>query len=1070
MLNTAYKDYISMAFANVNIGAHTSDGTGDSLRVAFQKINQNFANIASMGNPGPVQSVNGHSGNVVLTAADIVGVASVGYADGVGYAGNTYTNFVFDNIQSNVYNFVAGNLASSISQTATNLVITGDLLSPINANIAGANAAIASLQSTVGGYSSSISSLSNNLSNQQGLISALQANAATQAGQIAGVSSAIVTANTQLKGYTDTAISTAINTAINNLINSAPGTLDTLGEIAANLATDAGAIGGILNSITNINSNINATNSAIISANTDMKAYVDTANSIQAGQISTLISNTGVIAGELNSLLTNFSNTQNLVSQNTSDIETINTRLEGGNTAIIVSNSAVVSYVNDKVSLLQAGLNGANAAIVTANTTMKGYVDAVTAAWTANAVEQLSQITGANAAIVTANTALKSYVDDNIGSTNSNVASVNSNIGAINSTIASIETNLNGYSDLFGYITSNINQINSNVTATNAAIVTANSAMQLYVVDYVDQQIIAVGNYGNINVAAYLPTHTGNVAGQNFITSQGIFWSNGAPFTSANLTHDLPLYSGNVSAKTLLVTGDSTTGFYPIYSGLQSGYFIIPNLLGQFSANANSYAQLNITNINSGSEATTDYVATANNGTDSSFYVDVGIAGSNYDGTHPANNLGTAIFPNDAYIYTQGNNPSDTGGNLLVGAVTPGKGIFFIAGGHDQANIAVAIHNPNTAPISSGTGTLVVKGGVGIGGNINAGLFNTSLHNIKGNLLLGQGNVIASADTVLTINLNTDTPIASANNTVHLSGASGHSTFLGIDSFGTGFVSGINLRTSRGNSGSPSASQAGDILGIVVSRGYGSTGYSAVTGSGSQVSFSAAENYTDTAQGSYINLRPVPIGSNVATTAVNISATTTTIAASTASTSFLNGALVVGGGAGINGNLNVLANVGAGNISAGGSITSTNNVTAANYFFANGTNILSTISKPSRTILTATTATLAAGASANVLLGGYKGYYLYSIQVNNAAWVTLYTSNSSATADYSRSISTDPTPGSGVIAEAITSGAATQYFTPGVIGYNAESPATAIIPMKVYNNGGSSAAITVQLTLVQTEQ
>ena len=36
-----------MAFANVNLGSRPDDGTGDPLRVAFGKINQNFANISA---------------------------------------------------------------------------------------------------------------------------------------------------------------------------------------------------------------------------------------------------------------------------------------------------------------------------------------------------------------------------------------------------------------------------------------------------------------------------------------------------------------------------------------------------------------------------------------------------------------------------------------------------------------------------------------------------------------------------------------------------------------------------------------------------------------------------------------------------------------------------------------------------------------------------------------------------------------------------------------------------------------------------------------------------------------
>jgi hypothetical protein len=49
-----------------------------------------------------------------------------------------------------------------------------------------------------------------------------------------------------------------------------------------------------------------------------------------------------------------------------------------------------------------------------------------------------------------------------------------------------------------------------------------------------------------------------------------------------------------------------------------------------------------------------------------------------------------------------------------------------------------------------------------------------------------------------------------------------------------------------------------------------------------------------------------------------------------------------------------------------------------------------------------------------------------------------------------------------------TTGSATQYFTPAVVGFNTESPVTTNIPIKVYNNGGTGT-ISVTLTLLQTE-
>ena len=123
----------------------------------------------------------------------------------------------------------------------------------------------------------------------------------------------------------------------------------------------------------------------------------------------------------------------------------------------------------------------------------------------------------------------------------------------------------------------------------------------------------------------------------------------------------------------------------------------------------------------------------------------------------------------------------------------------------------------------------------------------------------------------------------------------------------------------------------------------------------------------------------------------------------------------------------------------------------------------------SRTSLTTTTPVIAANASAVVTVSGYRGFNLYSIQTSSAAWVTVYSSTASQVADNSRPITLDPNPGSGVIAEAITTGAQTVLFTPFVGAWNNNSPANNITTLKVTNTGASSAAITVTLVVVQTE-
>jgi hypothetical protein len=126
----------------------------------------------------------------------------------------------------------------------------------------------------------------------------------------------------------------------------------------------------------------------------------------------------------------------------------------------------------------------------------------------------------------------------------------------------------------------------------------------------------------------------------------------------------------------------------------------------------------------------------------------------------------------------------------------------------------------------------------------------------------------------------------------------------------------------------------------------------------------------------------------------------------------------------------------------------------------------------SRTTVTTTTASIAYQASANATVVAAKGYALFSIQASAGAWVTVYTSSSAQSADSSRTITTDPTPGSGVVAESITTGAVsnTTYFTPAVVGFNADGTPSTNMYLKIYNNNSAGAtAITVTITYLKLE-
>jgi len=126
---------------------------------------------------------------------------------------------------------------------------------------------------------------------------------------------------------------------------------------------------------------------------------------------------------------------------------------------------------------------------------------------------------------------------------------------------------------------------------------------------------------------------------------------------------------------------------------------------------------------------------------------------------------------------------------------------------------------------------------------------------------------------------------------------------------------------------------------------------------------------------------------------------------------------------------------------------------------------------PKRFTTSASTGSIAAAATQDITIAGCETYALLKIQTSHAAWVRLYTDTTSRTNDASRAYTTDPTPGSGVLAEVYTttSGSNTFKMTPGVIGWNDDGTPSSNIYAKVTNNESGSADVTVTLTIVRME-
>jgi hypothetical protein len=140
-------------------------------------------------------------------------------------------------------------------------------------------------------------------------------------------------------------------------------------------------------------------------------------------------------------------------------------------------------------------------------------------------------------------------------------------------------------------------------------------------------------------------------------------------------------------------------------------------------SNYNDYSQIAFKNTNSGSNASTDFIAYSNNGTDSDGYIDMGITSQNF-----ADPDFTITGKGDGYIFMVGATGGTDQGNLVFATSDTGSQnkIIFAAGGlasdneqmsitPDQ-NVHIEIPTPSTSP---STGALTVVGGVGISGDVN---------------------------------------------------------------------------------------------------------------------------------------------------------------------------------------------------------------------------------------------------------------------------------------------------------------------------------------------------------------
>ena len=133
----------------------------------------------------------------------------------------------------------------------------------------------------------------------------------------------------------------------------------------------------------------------------------------------------------------------------------------------------------------------------------------------------------------------------------------------------------------------------------------------------------------------------------------------------------------------------------------------------------------------------------------------------------------------------------------------------------------------------------------------------------------------------------------------------------------------------------------------------------------------------------------------------------------------------------------------------------------------NGSNWVNQDAPSVRKTISYTATGIPDNAATDISITTPKTYALLKMETSHAVWATLYTDTTSRTSDASRSETTDPVPGSGVLAEIVTTGAASQLITPGTICFN--SGGSNITYAKIVNKSGSQVNLQITLTLVPLE-
>ena len=169
---------------------------------------------------------------------------------------------------------------------------------------------------------------------------------------------------------------------------------------------------------------------------------------------------------------------------------------------------------------------------------------------------------------------------------------------------------------------------------------------------------------------------TANGGSESYINFQAVS-DNGGTNVNANIL--AVSHNGRVGIGTATFNSTNPEKLL-VDAGFTSSYNVISG-----KGTINNYLQLNIQNNSNGASASSDVVATANNGNETVNYVNMGINSSGYSGT------GLLAGANKAYLFATGN-------DFVIGNASLNKQLIFFAGGTGDANEILRMNSLGIQP------------------------------------------------------------------------------------------------------------------------------------------------------------------------------------------------------------------------------------------------------------------------------------------------------------------------------------------------------------------------------------